>query len=179
METSLLYMMSYSRNLFRYHLKKGPIFKWLLGSDTSENRSSFQIQTNHMMFYYLNTKWLKDSGLVVNEEKTEVCLFHRRDHQTVYLTINGKQIMTKKTINVLGVVFDGKLQWTNQIKQAINKSKRALHGIKLIVFCSCSKNKVHRYRKVGRVHKFWSYSFGHINSVMWINLNETGLYQPC
>ena len=44
----------------------------------------------------------------------------------------GKQILSKKTINVLGVEFDGKLQWTNQITQAINKSKRALHGIRLI-----------------------------------------------
>ena len=78
------------------------------------------------------TKWLRDSGLVVNDEKTEVSLFHKRDHQTVTLTINVKQILSKKTINVLGVVFDGKLQWTNQITQAINKSKRALHGIRLI-----------------------------------------------
>ena len=25
------------------------------------------------------TKWLRDSGLVVNESKTEVCLFHKND----------------------------------------------------------------------------------------------------
>ncbi len=29
------------------------------------------------------TKWLKDSGLVVNEKKTEICLFHRADHEAV------------------------------------------------------------------------------------------------
>ena len=75
------------------------------------------------------TKWLKDSGLVVNEDKTEICLFHRRDHEAVKIVINGKIITSKKTINVLGVVFDSKLQWSNQVSQAINKSKRALHGI--------------------------------------------------
>ena len=74
----------------------------------------------------------KDSGLVVNEEKTEICLFYKRDHPTVNISINGKRISSKKTINVLGVVFDSKLQWSNQISQAINNSKRALHGIKLI-----------------------------------------------
>ena len=78
------------------------------------------------------TKWLKDSGLIVNEEKTEICLFHKRDHQTVIVTINGKQVRTKKNINVLGVMFDSKLQWSDQVSQAINKSRRALHGIKLI-----------------------------------------------
>ena len=25
------------------------------------------------------TKWLRDSGLVVNQSKTEICLFHKKD----------------------------------------------------------------------------------------------------
>jgi hypothetical protein len=70
------------------------------------------------------TKWLKDSGLVVNEEKTEICLFHRADHEAVEIRINDQRIRSKKTINVLGVLFDSKLQWTKQVSQAINKSKR-------------------------------------------------------
>ena len=78
------------------------------------------------------TKWLKDSGLVVNAEKTEICLFLKRDHPTVNLTINGKLIKSKKNINVLGVTFNSKLQWSSQVSQAINNSKRALHGIRLI-----------------------------------------------
>ena len=78
------------------------------------------------------TKWLKDSGLVVNEEKTELCLFHKRDHPSVEVTINGKIIKSKKCINVLGVLFDSKMQWIDQVSQAITKSKKALHGIKLI-----------------------------------------------
>ena len=46
--------------------------------------------------------------------------------------INGKQLRTKKTINVLGVLFDSKMQWSNQVSQAISKSKRAFHGIRLV-----------------------------------------------
>ena len=38
----------------------------------------------------------------------------------------------KKSINVLGVTFDCKLQWGEHIAQAINKSKRSLYAIKLI-----------------------------------------------
>ena len=78
------------------------------------------------------TKWLKNSGLVVNEEKTEICLLYKRDHLNVELTINEKRVKTKKSINVLGVQFDSRMQWSDQVAQAINKSKRALHGIKLI-----------------------------------------------
>ena len=78
------------------------------------------------------TKWLKESGLIVNEEKTEICLFYKQDHPTVTLTLNGKLLRTKKTINVLGVIFDSKMQWSNQVSQAISKSKKALHGIKLV-----------------------------------------------
>ena len=48
------------------------------------------------------------------------------------LTINGKSIRSKKIINVLGVTFDSKMQWTTQVSMAISKSKRALHAIKLI-----------------------------------------------
>ena len=68
----------------------------------------------------------------MNEEKTEVCLFYKQDHNTVELTLNGKLIRSKKTINVLGVTFDSKMQWTTQVSMAISKSKRALHAIKLV-----------------------------------------------
>ena len=38
----------------------------------------------------------------------------------------------EKTINVLGVVFDSKLQWSEQIANASNKALKALNAIKLI-----------------------------------------------
>ena len=55
------------------------------------------------------TKWLKDSGLKVNEAKTELCLFHRNDTQKISITLNGKQIFSKKSMGVLGVIFYCKL----------------------------------------------------------------------
>ena len=68
----------------------------------------------------------------MNEDKTDICLFYKRDHPTVAITINHKVIISKTQINVLGVIFDSKLQWSNQVSQAVSKSKRALHGIRLI-----------------------------------------------
>ena len=37
-------------------------------------------------------QWLKDSGLKVNESKTEVCIFHRNDTQTIKLSLQGQLI---------------------------------------------------------------------------------------
>ena len=77
-------------------------------------------------------KWLRQSGLIVNEEKTELCLFYKSDHPAITITINNKRVKSKKSINVLGVTFDCKLQWADHIAAAINKSKKSLHAIKLI-----------------------------------------------
>jgi hypothetical protein len=56
------------------------------------------------------TKWLSDSGLKVNESKTELVLFYRKDCRKVTLRINNTQITSLDYMNVLGVVFDSKLQ---------------------------------------------------------------------
>ena len=78
------------------------------------------------------TKWLKDSGLKVNESKTEVCLFHQNDCQPISFFINDSKVTSSSTMNVLGITFDSKLQWSNQVNNCIRKSLRALHAIRLI-----------------------------------------------
>ena len=70
----------------------------------------------------------KKAGLKVNESKTEACLFHRSLDITVTLYIKGSNI------NVLGILFDSKLQWNDQVAHAINKSNLALHCIRLIKY---------------------------------------------
>ena len=57
-------------------------------------------------------KWLRDSGLVVNEGKTEACLFHTNDQPRITITVQGTQILSKNSMNVLGVTFDSKLNWS-------------------------------------------------------------------
>ena len=80
----------------------------------------------------LITTWLKDSGLSVNESKTEICLFYHKSQPPIEILLNNVLIKSKNTMNVLGVLFDSRLSWTNQISQTITKAKRALHAIKLI-----------------------------------------------
>ena len=55
------------------------------------------------------TDWLKDSGLKVNEEKTELCLFYKRDTQPIEIILNNVTVKSLPYMNVLGVCFDSKL----------------------------------------------------------------------
>ena len=77
-------------------------------------------------------KWLTDSGLKVNEEKTEICLFSRQDVRPVRVSVYGKSVITKPEMNVLGIVFDSKLKWGPQVSSALSKSSKALNAIRLI-----------------------------------------------
>ena len=77
-------------------------------------------------------KWLKDSGLKVNEAKTELCLFYRNDTPQVEIEVNNVLVKSKDHMNVLGVVFDSKLSWAKHVATQTNKANSALHAIKLI-----------------------------------------------
>ena len=76
--------------------------------------------------------WLVKSGMKVNESKTELCLFHRGDSGPITVNINGNEVTSKKTINILGVIFDSKLQWSDQVAHSIKRSMNALNAIRLI-----------------------------------------------
>ena len=67
-------------------------------------------------------KWLTDSGLKVNDEKTEICLFSRQNVRPVRVLFCGKTVLTKPEMNVLGIVFDSKLKWGPQVTSALSKS---------------------------------------------------------
>ena len=76
------------------------------------------------------TKWLRDLGKIVNESKTEICLFHRNDKPTIQVRIQNVTITSKKSMNVLGVIFDSKLTWNAHVASAITKAKKALFAIR-------------------------------------------------
>ena len=78
------------------------------------------------------TKWLRGSGLSVNESKTEICLFHKKDQPSVNIRIDNVLIKSKKSMNVLGVIFDSKLTWNDQIAHCISKAKKALFALRLL-----------------------------------------------
>ena len=72
---------------------------------------------------FLILYWLRDSGLIVNESKTEVCLYHKNDQPKIYIRLQNVRILSKKEMNVLGVTFDCKLNWNTHIANVISKTK--------------------------------------------------------
>ena len=77
-------------------------------------------------------KWIKHSGLKINEKKTEICLFYKHESEPVNVIIGEDLVTTANSINILGITFDSKMTWTLQIRNAIAKSSRALNAISII-----------------------------------------------
>ena len=76
--------------------------------------------------------WLRKSGMKVNESKTDLCLFYRRDNTPITITLYGQTIKSNKSMNILGIIFDWKLQWSDHISHSIKHSMKALNAIRLI-----------------------------------------------
>ena len=106
------------------------------------------------------TKWLRDSGLKVNESKTEMCLFHRSYLRIINLAINNINITSTPQINVLGVTFDSKMQWSEQVANTIKKANKSLIAIKLI-------SKYFRTHEIANLITSNFYSVLYYNSEIW------------
>ena len=76
--------------------------------------------------------WLVENGLKVNEEKTEICMFHKKDYQCEEIEIDNHIIKVKKSIRVLGVIFDSKLSWAEHVGFAVAKANKAKQGLSII-----------------------------------------------
>ena len=59
----------------------------------------------------LMINWPRDSGMSVNEDKIEICLFHKSNQGLFDNTVNN---VTIRSINILDVQFDSK--WTESSK---------------------------------------------------------------
>jgi hypothetical protein len=65
------------------------------------------------------TKWLRQSGLKVNDSKTDLCLFHRKNQPLIEITVNNVVIHSTLIINVLCVELDSKFLWNIHISKVI------------------------------------------------------------
>ena len=69
------------------------------------------------------TNWLRQSRLKVNESKTEICLFHLKEHPPIEINVLETSLTTKNHMNVLVINFDSKLQWQTSFKMQSTKAK--------------------------------------------------------
>ena len=72
------------------------------------------------------------SGLKINEKKTDLCIFHRRNLKKITLKINGTNIESSNQVKILGIIFDSNMKWEQQYESAIKEANQNLHAIKII-----------------------------------------------
>jgi len=72
-------------------------------------------------------KWLKNSGLSVNAQKTELMVFNT--HEALTIIVDNKPVTSSKTMKCLGVLFDNKLTWTEHINETIKKVQGVQFGL--------------------------------------------------
>jgi hypothetical protein len=63
--------------------------------------------------------------------QTEDCLFYIRECAPVQEKLDNSTTTTTKTLNVLGVIFDSRLKWTEHVANAIAESNCLLNVLKL------------------------------------------------
>ena len=77
-------------------------------------------------------RWLKFSGLKVNDSKTEVCVFHRKEKIIVDIDLDGHLIKSTETIKILGMTFDCHLNWDIQINNSVKNANKSLFALRVI-----------------------------------------------
>ena len=84
------------------------------------------------------------------------CIFKVRE-----VKIDNETITSKKSMNVLGVIFDSKLNWNVQIANCINKAKKKLFALRLL-------KKYFTPEQMRTLLDSQFYSVLYYNSVIWL-----------
>jgi len=95
------------------------------GNDELNLRNNVETKTKKLI------KYLTDSGLCVNIGKTELVTFGPRSPE-IEIEIDNVKIKSRKTMKVLGVIFDKKLDWSSHIADVTTKVMRIQFGLKCL-----------------------------------------------
>ena len=57
---------------------------------------------------------------------------YKKDTPQVEIAVSGVTVKSKDIMNVLGVIFESKLNWAKHVASQTNKANSAVHAIQLI-----------------------------------------------
>jgi len=95
-------------------------------SEKSENVESLTINLSSKAT--ILTNWFKSSGLVVNENKTEFCVFHKNKKVDCQIQVNNVIVKNQPYIKALGVYLDCHLNWEQHVQQVSKSCNRINMG---------------------------------------------------
>lgn len=87
-----------------------------------EIRDKIQVQANEI------NEWMSNNNLELNEDKTELIVFHNNYHkeankvEEMYITLKKKKIYSSRKVKYLGVIIDQNGKWEEQYYQTIKKN---------------------------------------------------------
>ena len=67
---------------------------------------------------------------ITNDSKMELCVFHRLDQPCSKIKVFNSVITSQNTMNVLGVNFESKLQWSAHVSNTSLRVNRAFYAKK-------------------------------------------------
>ena len=76
--------------------------------------------------------WLEMSGMKVNAEKTELCIFSKKEIITKSVTFKSNCIEVLKSIKVLGLIFDSKLKWNTHVIKTLTSCSKLLFALHIL-----------------------------------------------
>jgi hypothetical protein len=86
----------------------------------------------HGKISWSNSQWWKKSGLKINDEKTEYCLFFKHNTAAISIQLGDVKIKSKIKINALGILLNSKLKLSCHVPTVITKANKALNVITII-----------------------------------------------
>ena len=86
--------------------------------------------------------WLTCNKLSLNPKKTQCIIFGNEKHEQMDIKLNNSKLSFTECVNVLGVLFDKKLTFVNQISKVRTKTASALGAL-----CRCKNLIPKRFRK--------------------------------
>jgi len=95
------------------------------GHDESSLRTNTERSTKSLI------NFLQNSGLKVNEAKTELITFGQKT-SNMTINLNGTIVKAEKSMKVLGVIFDHQFNWTAHINETINKLSKVQFGLRCL-----------------------------------------------
>ena len=88
-------------------------------------------------------------------------MFHKNDPPKIRIKVENVVIESKKEMNVLGVTFDSKLNWSSHTCKAIAKAKKVLYALRLL-------RKFFTKEQMRTLLDSYFYSVLYYNSVIWL-----------
>ena len=89
-----------------------------------KNREELESRTNSALVEIVN--WSKVAKLHFNASKSQALCFHRK-HQDVLIVMDGMDIPISKSIKILGIHLDNKLNFSTHIRETVKKVSLVSH----------------------------------------------------